>query len=151
MDAASSELSVVQRHHCHHCHHLCCLLPFSTGSPAATRKCNSRVRRFGTTSTSWYKFLRGRDGQASTSEVFVDGGHREQRAASRHARCCTGCVRLADDEIINKRCATLTNSMLATDPLLPMLSIAHCYCRCHRCSRVHCCVHASAPRSLGCA
>jgi hypothetical protein len=41
---------------------------------------------------------------------------------------------------------------LATDPLvLPMLSIAHCYCRCHRCSRVHCCVLASAPRSLGCA
>jgi hypothetical protein len=39
----------VQRHHRHYCHRLCYFLPASTGSPAATRKCDSRVRRFGTT------------------------------------------------------------------------------------------------------
>ena len=130
----------MQRHHRHHCHRLCHLLPASTGSPAATRRCDSRVRRFGTIFhflvQNFFACGGGRDGQHHPLLVFMDGGHREHRAASRLARCCAGCVCVADDEIINKRCATLSNSMPPLRMPATLSVISHGCCRCCRRSSV---------------
>jgi hypothetical protein len=87
------------------------LLPSPLLLPARQHRVSSRDSQVRLSSTSFWHYFPlpgtnffacgGRDGQHHPLLVFVDGGHRKHRAASRHARCRAGCVCLADDEFNN--------------------------------------------------